>query len=164
MNAVSNGMGQAIGSALASAAEANQVLTDMRLRGNGVDATAIRRMQAALSYLDISKSLGEDAGLDCDEQGAGLAWTTRSTMAEFDIADPSDEEDAVANEIGDALLHTLSQQVLGQEKGHGPRFSEFMDTGRGTFLGRFELFNRHNRPIIVLIHTVACFHRCFHVL
>ena len=92
MNAVSNGMGQAIGSALASAAEANQVLTDMRLRGNGVDSTAIRRMQAALSYLDISKSLGEDAGLDCDEQGAGLAWTTRSTMAEFDIADPSDDK------------------------------------------------------------------------
>ena len=124
-------MGQAIGSALASAAEANQVLTDMRLRGNGVDSTAIRRMQAALSYLDISKSLGEDAGLDCDEQGAGLAWTT----TEFDIADPSDEEDAVTNEIGHALLRTLLQQVWGREKGHGPRFSEFMDTGRDTFLG-----------------------------
>ena len=123
-------MGQAIGSALASAAEANQVLTDMRLRGNGVDATAIRRMQAALSYLDISKSLGEDAGLDCDEQGAGLAWTT----TEFDIADPSDEEDAATNEIGHALLRTLLQQVLGREKGHGPRFSEFMDTGSDTSL------------------------------
>ena len=49
-------------------------------------------------------------------------------------ADPSDEEDAVANEIGDALLRTLSQQVWGREKGHGPRFSEFMDTGRDTSL------------------------------
>ena len=66
-------------------------------------------------------------------------------------ADPSDEEDAVANEIGDALLRTLSQQVWGRKKGHGPRFSEFIDTGRDTSLSSlrestFRNLKQHSRP------------------